>query len=195
MSLGVSSRPWAMVDMDLFVFENLIMVDYFSILGGNRLPDRHQIYHSNKETKSSLCSPRYLSFSDLWQRPAKCLIGIPKISACYILPGYPKSNCKVESAVKTAKRLLLKAKATGQDSYLQLLGHRNTPSQGLDTSQAQQLLSRHTKTLLPMKAGLLKPRVVQVRQELKNRQKHQMGYYNRLAGDLGILVRDDCVRV
>uniref|UniRef100_A0A9J8B237 Gypsy retrotransposon integrase-like protein 1 n=1 Tax=Cyprinus carpio carpio TaxID=630221 RepID=A0A9J8B237_CYPCA len=64
-------------------------------------------------------------------------------------PGYPQSNGKAESAVKTAKRLMRKAQMSRQDPYLAILDHRNTPTHGLSTSPAQRLLSRHTKTLLP----------------------------------------------
>lgn len=38
-------------------------------------------------------------------------------------PGYPQSNGKAESAVKTAKRLMLKPKDAGQDPYLAILNH------------------------------------------------------------------------
>ncbi|KAF7641656.1 hypothetical protein LDENG_00275380 [Lucifuga dentata] len=92
-------------------------------------------------------------------------------------PGYPQSNGKAESAVKTAKRLLLRAKAAGQDPYLALLGHCNTPSQGLETSPVQRLLSRRTRTLLPTKTSLLQPKVVRAQQGLKSKQQqHQCAY-------------------
>ena len=43
-------------------------------------------------------------------------------------PHYPQSNGKIENAVKSAKKLLTKAKASGQDPYLAILDWRNTPS-------------------------------------------------------------------
>ena len=110
-------------------------------------------------------------------------------------PGYPQSNGKAESAVKTAKRLLYKAKASGQDPYFALLDHRNTPSQGLDSSPAQRLLSRRTRTLLPVKSSLLKPKVIQVEQALINNQLRQCSYYNRSAKDLDALQPGENVRV
>lgn len=110
-------------------------------------------------------------------------------------PGYPQSYGKAKSAVKTAKRLLIKAKTAGQDPYLALLDHRNTPSQGLESSPTQQLLSHRTKTLLPTKASLLRPKVVWVSHDLKNKQQCQSTYNNRSARDLGILNMDDCVRI
>lgn len=54
----------------------------------------------------------------------------------------------MESAVKTAKRLM--AKRAGADPYLAVLDHRNTPSQGTDSSPAMVLMGKRTKTLLIM---------------------------------------------
>ena len=62
----------------------------------------------------------------------------------------------------------MKAKAAGQDPHLALLAHRNTPSQGLDSSPVQQLLNRVPK-MLPMEVRLLKTKVVGVSQNLKNK--------------------------
>ena len=41
-------------------------------------------------------------------------------------PHYPQSNGKIENAVKTAKKLLAKANASGQDPYLTILDWSNT---------------------------------------------------------------------
>lgn len=64
-------------------------------------------------------------------------------------PANLQINRKAESAVKKAKRLMLKAKAIGQDPYLALLEHRNTPTEGSQTSQAQKLFGWRTKILQP----------------------------------------------
>ncbi|KAK7912634.1 hypothetical protein WMY93_012845 [Mugilogobius chulae] len=61
--------------------------------------------------------------------------------------------------------------------------HRNTPSQGLDTSPAQRLLSRRTRALLPSKLAS-QPKVIRPRQALHNNQRRQCAYYNRSARDL-----------
>ena len=76
-------------------------------------------------------------------------------------PHYPKSNGKAENAVKAAKQLLKKAKKDKADAYLALLAYRNTRTQGLDTSPAQRLISRRTKTLLPTTASLLRPQITE----------------------------------
>lgn len=92
-----------------------------------------------------------------------------------------QSNGKVESAVKMAKRLLTKAKATGRTPYLALLDHLNTPSQGLDTNPAQRLLSCCTSTLLPAKNSLVLPKVTQAQQDPKTKQQ-MCDYYNSSKG-------------
>lgn len=90
------------------------------------------------------------------------------------------SPVQAESAVKTAKRLMQKTAAAGQDPYLALLDHRNTPSQGLTTSPAQRLLSR-TRTLLPTKDALLEPKVSNNKQGLiNNRQDRRNAHSKRL---------------
>ncbi len=88
---------------------------------------------------------------------------------------------------------LQKAKMAGQDPYLALLDHRNTPSQGLDNSPAQRILSHRTRTLLPTKASLLQPKMEQAQQELKSNQQRQSAYYNRSARDLDTLKPGDCI--
>ena len=71
-------------------------------------------------------------------------------------PNYPKSNGKVESAVKSAKRMLKKTRESGADQYLALLDIRNTPTKDLP-SPAQRLMNRRTRTRLPMTDRLLEP--------------------------------------
>ena len=75
-------------------------------------------------------------------------------------PNYAQSNGKVENAVKTIKDLLKKSKAAGSDFHMALLDWRNIPSEGLDSSPAQRLFGRRTRTLLPTASELLKPKIV-----------------------------------
>jgi len=72
-------------------------------------------------------------------------------------PHYPRSNGKVEAAVKSAKRMLKKTRESGADQYLALLDIRNTPTSDLP-SPGQRLMNRRTRTLLlPMTDRLLEP--------------------------------------
>ena len=72
-------------------------------------------------------------------------------------PEHHNANGMAESAVKTGKWIITKCKETGEDVFLALMGHRNTPSQGLETSPAQRLLGSRTRTNIPIAANLLKP--------------------------------------
>ena len=64
-------------------------------------------------------------------------------------PHYAQSNGKAENAVKTAKSLLKKAKLSGSDPLKAILEWRNMPTEGLESSPAQRLMSPRTRTLLP----------------------------------------------
>ena len=111
-------------------------------------------------------------------------------------PHYPQSNGKVEGAVKTVKRLLQRAKASGQDPYLAILDFRNTPTQGIDSSPVQRLMSRRTRTLLPIKKELLKPQVDRMaRKRIIQSKARQAWYYDRAARDLDFLRPGDTVRI
>ncbi|KAK3743000.1 hypothetical protein QZH41_007217, partial [Actinostola sp. cb2023] len=113
-------------------------------------------------------------------------------------PGNSKANGKAESAVKTAKNLMKKSLEAGTDLYTAILDYRNTPTQGLETSPAQRLMNRRTKTLLPTTKRLLQPRVYYADKEqsqLKQRQERQRAIYDKNARDLPPLCEGDTVRM
>ena len=113
-------------------------------------------------------------------------------------PGNSKANGKVESAVKTAKNLLRRALSARTDPYTAILDYRNTPTQGIESSPAQRLMNRRTRTLLPTTKTLLQPRAPQSEgdvQQLNRRQFQQCKYYNQHARDLPPLKEDDVVRM
>ena len=74
-------------------------------------------------------------------------------------PGYPQSNGLAEKGVGIAKKLLRKAKDSNTSPYLAFLEYRNTP---LDCgySPSQLLMSRRTKSILPITRKALKPQLV-----------------------------------
>jgi len=85
------------------------------------------------------------------------------------------SNGKVENAIKTA----------GSDFYLALLAWRNTPSEGLESSPAQRMFGRHTRTLIPTTSELLKLKIVEdVQGKLLKRKQLQAKNYNISAKEL-----------
>ena len=116
---------------------------------------------------------KFATFARTWQ-----------FEHCTISPGNSKANGKVESAVKTAKRLLRKALTASTDPYLAILDYRNTPTQGVGSSPAQRLMSRRTKTLLPTMNQLLQPQAgkpADDRARLIERQHKQKWYHDRTA--------------
>ena len=113
-------------------------------------------------------------------------------------PGHQQANGQAESAVKTAKNILRKAKESECDPYLAILAVRNTPTEGMDSSPAQRVLGRRTKTQLPTTAELLKPQGLNtddVKTRIKTRQQRQAHYYDRKARDLPQLEEEDVVRM
>ena len=76
---------------------------------------------------------------------------------CTISHENSKANGKVESAVKTAKRLLRKALEAGTDPYLAILDYRNTPTQGIGSSPAQRLMVGERRPYLPQRISFCKP--------------------------------------
>ena len=201
----VPDRPWAKVGVDLFKFNKtnyLIIVDYFSGFWEVDPLENTTASHIIRKMKMQfsrygipdICvsdngpqftAHEYKQFSKQW-----------KFELVTTSPRYPKSNGKVENAVGAAKRLMKKAKKNSSDAYLALLDYRNTPTQGLDTSPAQRLMSRRTKTLLPTTKNLLVPEVTlgQHQKILANKQR-QAKYYNQGARDLPALKSGDVVRV
>ena len=111
-------------------------------------------------------------------------------------PHNPQSNGKIENAVKTAKKLLFKAKASGQDPYLAILDWRNTPSPSIGSSPVQRLFGRRTKTLLPTAGTLLQPKIMEgTEDKLKERKTKQALFYNKGTKELPELQPGDTVRM
>ena len=88
------------------------------------------------------------------------------------------------------------AGVSGNDFYLTLLNVRHTPQEGYNTSSAQRMTSRSTKTLPPVSTSLLKPHVVQnTIDTILKKQAKQQHYYNRGAKTLEQLHKGDRVKL
>ena len=111
-------------------------------------------------------------------------------------PHYPQANGKAESAVKTCKTLMKKAKLAKSDLQLALLNHRNTPSEPTNFSPAQRLFGRCTQTLLLPTMGLMTPETPhRVPAKLETSQQRQRRYFNRNTKSLLPLNTGDVVRL
>ena len=157
----VPSRPRAKLGADLFQFEGddyLATTDYFSNFVEVKKTTSESVIRALKyqfarhgipdvlimDNGPQFTSEKFGNFVKDWQ-----------FQHTTSSPGYPQSNGKAENAVKTVKSLMRKSLRAGTDPFLALLAFRNTPTEGVDTSPAQRLFSRRTKTLLPTTTALL----------------------------------------
>ncbi len=110
-------------------------------------------------------------------------------------PHYPQSNGLAERAVRSAKHLLEKCARDRTDVYAALLSLRNVPRDGLP-SPAQRLLSRRTKTFIPMAKAMYVPKVeTQVQAALTRTRQRGKTHYDRSARPLAALQAGQTVRI
>ena len=202
-SHDVPDRPWAKIATDLFEFESkeyLVTVDYFSnFFEIDRLYSTHTLpvirklkaHMARYGIPDEIVSDRGPQFTS---GEFKEFISCYGIKHTMTSPYYHQANGKAEAAVKQAKRILKVARAAGQDPHMALLDLRNTPREGFNTSPAQRLMSRRTKTLLPTSESFLKPAVVEDAQPRRTaRNERQKRFYNKGARDLPALEKGDQV--
>ena len=73
---------------------------------------------------------------------------------------------------------------------------RNTPTQATNSSPVQQLYNRRTRTLLPVTAKALKPKLAQgTHEKIKKDRMRQAKHYDQSAKSLPVLEGGDCVRM
>lgn len=119
---------------------------------------------------------------------------------CHITssPEYPQANGLAERAVRSAKRLLETTKRDGTDLYLNLLNIRNIPRDKILGSPAQRLMSRVTRTNLPISKQMLKPRTkdtVKVKTQLSKKRQMQKMSYDKKSKPLSPLHESQVVRM
>jgi len=161
--------PWADVAVDLFTFDSdnyVVAVDYFSYFfvleqlqdtTTTSVVEMHKLSfatHGIPVTVRTDNGPQLVS-EEFQEFAREC-----KFNHVTSSPYYAQSSGNAESAVKIAKSLLQKAKRDGRDIWLCLLEWRNVPTQGLDSSPCQRLMSRRTRSVLPVSKFLLKPNVI-----------------------------------
>ena len=111
-NLHIPTRPFQMVAVDLFECDGKIYLSqqyyysrYIEVESLYGIPE--QVFPDNGPQFS--CS-EFAPFANTW--------GFVHSTSC---PRYPKSNGLAEKAVQTAKRIIMKATASGRDPYIALL--------------------------------------------------------------------------
>ncbi|XP_048255233.1 uncharacterized protein K02A2.6-like [Haliotis rufescens] len=198
-------RPWSKLGIDLFNCNQkdyVILVDYFSDFfevdmitdkTGKQVIQKFKSHLARHGIPDTIISDNGSGFNS---QDFADLANKYEFTHITSSPAFPQSNGKVESAVKSAKRLIKKCSKAGSDPYLALLDIRNTPNEGMSTSPAQRLFNRRTKTLLPTTKQLLQPGVCPtVKSEKRKKVESQVKYFNRHAKDLLPLYEGDHVRI
>lgn len=192
-STEIPDLPWQHIACD--IFENnghdyLVTVDHYSdFFEIDRLKTKesteiircvkaHMARHGIPERLTSDNGTQFTSTQ--FQKFSKTY-GFQHITSS---PHYPQSNGKAESAVKAAKTCLKKAEHNHQDPFLALLELRNIPTEAMNSSPAQRLFGRRTRTQVPISKTLLLPSVTPAKKELEKRKQKQARYYNRGAAEL-----------
>jgi hypothetical protein len=204
MSHSTPSRVWEKVGVDVFLFadrEYLITVDYLSgFFEVDRLPSkrvsdivyclkqhfaRHGLPVELVSDNSPFNSSEFARFANAYE-----------FRHTTSSPRYPQSNGRVENSVRTAKRIMTKAREAGTDPYLALLEWRNMPSEQLGLSPAQLLFGRRTRTRLPTANKLLDTATTPTASSaLAAAKAKQAVYYNRGAKERTPLAVGQTVRV
>lgn len=207
MSHEITDRPWEKIGVDIFEVdkkEYLITVDYFS--------NFWEVDRLTTSTSAAVILKLKYHFARYGSPDGLVSDGGPQFASSEFhkfakqwdfehfitSPRHSNANGKVESAVKTAKKLIRKAIDSKADPYLAILDYRNTPTEGLDTSPVQRLMKRRTRTLLPTAGSLLQQTESTTHQDIKGfigRQRRQQKYYNQHARDLPPLKQGDVVRM
>ena len=206
MSHEVSDRPWEKIGVDLMEVNNkhfLVTVDYFS---------NFWEVDELSSTKASSVIRRLKSHFARYGAPTIVISDNGPQFYCEEFgefakewnfahrtssPGHARSNGQAESAVKTSKKIIIKALESGRDPLLAMLDCRNTPTES-GLRPVQKFFGRRTRTLLPTAASLLTPKGINAT-EIKtlkriNNAKYAH-YYDRYSKDMEALEEGDIVRV
>ena len=197
---AIPARPWQKLGSDVFEHKGkpyLVVVDYYSkFIETSLMRDktagtivthmksnfaRHGIPEELISDNMPYNSKEFKQFANDW--------GFKLTTSS---PTYPQANGLSEKAVQTVKRILKKT----SDPYIGLLDYRNTPVTGMTYSPAQLLMSRASRTKIPVSQELLEPKLAtKVKQQLEACQQNQAHYYNQGAKPLTAVKPQEVVRL
>ena len=199
-------RPYQKIGTDLFYYDGknyLLTIDYYSrFFEVDLLQDTRSATVIRKlkahMSRNGICdilvsdnAPQYSSeefkqFSRDWG-----------FEHTPISPYHSCDNGLSEKGVGIAKKLLKKAKQSGQEPYLALLEYRNTPLE-CGYSPAQLLYNRRTKSVIPATNDLLKPKLVNdriVQEKMQKSKSLQKQNHDKTSKSLSPLKVNDSVRI
>eukprot|EP00063_Salmo_salar_P032454 XP_014007289.1 PREDICTED: uncharacterized protein LOC106575331 [Salmo salar] len=204
MSHELPTRAWQIVSMDLVllsVAEYLLIVDHYSDFWEiELLPDlsaemvikRCKAQFARQGQPDKVITDNGPQFTAQFKRFASEW----EFDHVTFSPRHPKANGKAESTVKIAKNLLSRAVGDSNDPWKAILQWRKTPTENMDSSPAQRLLSRRLKTTIPIANKLLEPCVmVGVTDKLRHRKQLAKCFYDWTARDLPELEVGETIRM
>jgi len=131
--------------MDFFKYTGkgiVLMLDHYSDFHTSRQPD-----HVISDNGLQFADEQFRTFTMEWE-----------FEYLTSFPWHPKANGKAESAVQIVKSPCNKATCDVNDPWKAILQWRNTPTEDIDRSPAQPLMSRRLMTPCPVAKKLIKPR-------------------------------------
>lgn len=199
------TRPWQRIAMDLFQYKKqdyIVIVDYYSDYWETeplQSTAAEAVIQSCKKYFSIQGIPEVIDTDAGTQFDCAAFREFSKkwgFEHCTSSPYHHQSNGKAESAVKIVKKILKRTDRAETDFWKAVLNWRNTPTEGMNSSPVQRLMSRRTNTGLPTTAALLKPKVIENVTEKINERKHKYReIYDQRAKERRELVVGEDIRV
>lgn len=203
----IPDLPWSTVATDIFEWNGqhyLVLVDSYSgwfeidllrDLSSSTVITklkRHFSVHGSphkvlSDNGTQFTSQRFQEFAAAWD--------FTHITSS---PEYPQANGLAERAVRNAKQLMEKSKRDGSDVFQNLLNIRNIPRDQTLGSPAERLMSRQTRTTLPISKSVLVPASknnTTVKDQLSKKRQCQKTYYDKSSKALRPLLQGEVVRL
>lgn len=198
----VPEYPWQKVGCDVFTSRGqdyVIVVDYFSKFA--------EVARLKRKTAETIISKLKTIFSRFGVPETVMADNVPfasrefqKFASSWNFrivtssPNHPQSNGQAERAIQTVKKLMKKARESGEDIEKAFLHLRATPLSGTAVSPAQLLFNRPIRTDLPAMPG--SPRTDrEKRDQLIRKQEVERKHADRGSRPLQTLSTGETVRI